>query len=327
VPVASFGAALQYFTGSKEHNVRLREMAVRRGWKLNEYGLFDRDTLLAGADEVGIYQRLGLPLIPPELREDTGEIDLTGLPDLIDLPDIRGDLHLHTTASDGVSTIEEMALAAQARGYDYIAITDHSRSSVIANGLPAERLEMLMEDVRRANERLNGQGINILAGTECDILSDGSLDYPDDLLARLDWVVASIHAAQTQDGDRLTGRTLDAIANPYVSCIGHPSGRLLGKREAMNIRWDAVFEAAARTGTAMEISGAWIRLDLKDTHIRRAAEMGCYFTINTDAHAIDQLDQMSYGIQTARRGWATKDRILNAQPLATLLAFVAAKRG
>lgn len=326
VPAESFGAAMQYFTGSKEHNVKLREMAVRRGWKLNEYGLFADADVLAGSDEAGIYSKLGLPLIPPELREDSGEIDLTDVPALIELADIRGDLHLHTTASDGVCTIEQMALAARARGYDYIAITDHSRSSVIANGLSIERLEQLIEEVREANRHLADAGIVVLAGTECDICPDSSLDYPDEVLAKLDWVVASIHAAQTQDCDRLTHRTIAAIENPYVNCIGHPSGRLLGRREAMNILWDKVFQAAAATGTALEISAAWHRLDLKDTHVRRAAELGCCFVINTDAHATDQFDQLPLGVQTARRGWAMKDRILNAGSLDAIRAFVAAKR-
>jgi DNA polymerase (family 10) len=243
------------------------------------------------------------------------------------LEDLRGDLHLHTTASDGICTIEQMAMAARARGYEYIAVTDHSRSSVIANGLSAERLEALVENVRAANRNLADYGITVLAGTECDILPDGSLDYPDALLARLDWVVASIHAAQTQDCEKLTQRTLAAIEHPCVNCIGHPSGRLLGRREAMNILWEKVFAAAARTGTALEISAAWLRLDLKDSHVRRAMETGCRFAINTDAHAMDQLEQMPLGVQTARRGWATVDRVLNAQPLPVLREFVAAKRG
>lgn len=326
VPAESFGAALQYFTGSKEHNVRLREIAAKRGWKLNEYGLYEGDTLLACRDEAGIYSRLGLPLIPPEMRENTGEIDLRQLPDLVELAQIRGDLHMHTVASDGVCTIEQMAMAARERGYDYIAITDHSRSSVIANGLQIDRLEKLIRDVRAANKRLAGKGITILAGTECDICPDGSLDYPDEVLAQLDWVVASIHAAQTQECDKLTHRTLAAIENPYVNCIGHPSGRLLGRREAMNIVWEKVFEAAARTGTALEVSAAWHRLDLKDAHVRRASELGCHFAINTDAHAIDQLDQMPLGVQTARRGWATRDSVLNTGSVEDIRNFVAAKR-
>ena len=327
VPAESFGAAWQYFTGSKEHNVRLRERAVKRGWKLNEYGLFEGDTFLSGATEEEIYDRFDLPMIPPELREDNGELDLKKLPKLIEQQHLRGDLHMHTTASDGICSIEQMALAAHGLGYEYIAITDHSQSSVIANGLSIDRLEHLIEDVKLVNRRLKEFGVTILAGTECDILSDGSLDYPNELLARLDWVIASIHAAQTQNSDHVTGRTLDAIRNPYVNCIGHPSGRLLGKRDAMDMRWEDVFKAASETGTALEISSAWLRLDLKDSHVRRAGELGCKFAINTDAHSVEQLiSQIFFGIQTARRGWATTDRIINAQSLADLRAFVAAKR-
>lgn len=321
----AFGAALQYFTGSKEHNVHVRELAGRRGWKLNEYGLFEGDKRLAGKDEAEIYDRLGLPFFPPEIREDSGEIEAAGeLPTLVTLDDIRGDLHLHTTASDGHCSIEEMARAALERGYTYIAVTDHSRSSVIANGLSIERLEEQVEEVAAANRRL--KGITVLAGTECDILSDGSLDYPDELLAQLDWVVASVHAAQGQDADRTTGRILDALANPYVSALGHPSGRLLGRRDAMHVHWEKVFEAAARTGTALEVNASWQRLDLKDTHVRRAIAEGCRLVINTDAHDTAQLDQMKLGVITARRGWATAEAVLNTQPLAAVRKFVAAKR-
>jgi DNA polymerase (family 10) len=184
----------------------------------------------------------------------------------------------------------------------------------------------MIDEVAQVNARLATSGITVLSGVECDILSDATLDFPDDVLARLDWVVASIHAAQNQDCERLTARTLAAIENPWVSIIAHPSGRLLGRREAMNIRWEEVFAAAARTGTALEISAAWLRLDLKDAHVRSAMDAGCMFAVNTDAHAIDQMEMMSLGVQTARRGWATRDRILNAQPLETVRAFVAAKR-
>lgn len=323
VPGESFGAALQYFTGSKEHNVRLRELAVRKGWKLNEYGLFDGDKLLAGRDEHEIYRRLGLAYIPPELREDRGEIECGGkVPGLLTIEDIRGDLHMHTRASDGLCTIEEMAAAAKARGYEYIAITDHSRSSVIANGLSVDRLHEHVAAVRAAAKRI--KGIAVLAGVECDILSDGSLDYPEEVLAELDWVVASVHAAQTQSRDRLTGRTLDAMACPHVHVIGHPSGRLINRREAMDLDWERVFEAAARTRTALEVSGAWQRLDLKDVHVRQAMEAGCWLCVDTDAHAIEQLDQMPLGVQTARRGWATADRVVNAQSLPALRKWLAA---
>lgn len=325
VPGESFGAAWQYFTGSKEHNVRLREIAVKKGWKLNEYGLFDGDTRLAGETEDEIYHRLGFESIPPELREDRGEIEARGkLPELIAVEHIRGDLHLHTTASDGHASIEEMARAAKARGYEYIAVTDHSRSSVIANGLSIERLERHIEAIRTADQ--NVQGITILAGIECDVLSDGAMDYPDDLLARLDWVVASLHTAQGQSREQVTKRTIEAMTNPHIHCIGHPSGRLIGRRDAMDLDWEEVFAAAARTGTALEVSAAWQRLDLKDVHIRQAIEAGCWLCINTDAHSTGEYDQIGLGVQTARRGWATRDRVVNTLPIAELAKWLKAKK-
>ncbi len=322
VPGKSYGAALQYFTGSKEHNVRLREMAAKKGWKLNEYGLFKGDEQLAGKDEAGIYKKLGLPLIPPELRENRGEIESAKeLPQLVTIDDIRGDLHVHTTASDGRSTIEEMAKAALERGYTYLAITDHSKSSVIANGLSADQLRRHAEKIRKAGEKL--KGITLLAGAEVDILSDGSLDYSDDVLADLDWVVASIHAAQGQDRRKVTARSIAAMENPHVHALGHPSGRLLGKRDAMDLDWEAIFEAAARTGTALEINASWQRLDLKDIHVRQALEAGCYLAISTDAHSTDQLDQIRFGIITARRGWASADRIVNTWTVSQLRKWTA----
>ncbi|MGQ9651674.1 MAG: DNA polymerase/3'-5' exonuclease PolX [Phycisphaerae bacterium] len=325
VPEESFGAALQYFTGSKEHNVRLRELAVRKGWKLNEYGLFDGDRRIAGREEGEIYEKLDLRPIPPELREDRGEIECGGeLPRLVSLADIKGDMHVHSTASDGRSTIEEMAEAARKRGYRYLAICDHSKSSVIANGLDEVRLLRHIRDIRAVSERI--KGLTLLAGIECDILANGSLDYSDDILAQLDWVIASIHSAQQQDRASLTRRSIAAMENPYVCCLGHPSGRLLGRRDAMDLDWDALFTAAARTGCALEISASWQRLDLKDVHIRQAIDAGCRLAISTDAHSTDQLDQMSLGVQTARRGWATPEHILNTLPEAQLRAWVAAKR-
>jgi DNA polymerase (family X) len=325
VPEESFGAALQYFTGSKEHNVRLRELAVKKGWKLNEYGLFDGDKLLAGKDEEEIYRKLGLRFVPPELRENRGEVECMGdVPALVTLADVKGDLHVHSTASDGRSTIEEMAEAAKALGYEYLAIADHSRSSVIANGLSEERLLKHIDEIRAAGKEV--KGITLLAGIEVDILANGKLDYPDEVLAQLDWVVASIHSAQQQDRESLTRRSVAAMENPYVCALGHPSGRLLGRRDAMNLDWEALFAAGARTGTALEISASWQRLDLKDVHIRQAAEAGCRFVINTDAHSAEQLEQMELGVRTARRGWATADRIVNTMSPADLKKWVAAKR-
>lgn len=325
VPEESFGAALQYFTGSKQHNVRLRELAVKKGWKLNEYGLFDGDSLVAGRDEAEIYEKLGFQPVPPELREDRGEIECLGkVPRLVTIEDVKGDMHVHSTASDGRNTIEEMAEAAKARGYEYLAICDHSRSSVIANGLSEDQLLKHAEKIRAAGRKV--KGITLLAGIECDILSNGQLDYPDETLAQLDWVIASIHSAQQQDRASLTKRSVAAMENPYICALGHPSGRLLGRRDAMDLDWDEIFSVAARTGCALEISASWQRLDLKDVHIRQAMDAGCRFVINTDAHSTDGLEQMPLGVQTARRGWATPDRIVNTWPLSQLRDWIAAKR-
>jgi len=325
VPAESFGAALQYFTGSKEHNIRLRELAARKKWKLNEYGLFDGDRQIAGRDEAGIYRKLDLPFIEPELREDRGEVERAdSLPALIALEDIRGDLHMHSTYSDGRHTIEEMATAAKKRGYEYIAICDHSRSQAIANGMPAERLLRQIREIRALNRRL--KGITILAGCECDILSDGTLDYPDEVLAECDLVVASIHMGMGQDRAKVTRRTIQAMENPYVTIIGHPTGRLLGRREAMDLDIDEVIKAAVRTHTALELSASWQRLDLKDTHARQAVEAGAMLAINTDAHSAEQLDQMDYGVRTAKRGWVTKEAVINTRTLAGLKKFLVKKR-
>jgi len=325
VPRESFGAALQYFTGSKEHNVRLRELAIRKKWKLNEYGLFDGDKQIAGEDEAGIYRKLGLPLIPPELREDRGEIDNAArLPKLLEDGDIRGDLHMHSTYSDGRNTIEEMAEAAQALGYEYIAICDHSRSETIANGMPVERLFRQIEEIRRLNKTL--KGITVLAGCECDILAGGKLDYPDDVLAQLDLVIASVHTGLGQDRKTVTARTIKAMQNPYVAVIGHPTGRLLGRREAMDIDIDAVIKAAVETHTALELNASWQRLDLKDTHARQAVEAGAVLALGTDAHSTEQLETMAYGVRTARRGWVAKDGVLNTRTLAALRKFIETKR-
>jgi DNA polymerase (family 10) len=215
-------------------------------------------------------------------------------------------------------------MAAQSLGYEYLAVTDHSRSSVIANGLPIDRLMKHVENIRRINKQL--KGITLLAGTECDILSDGSLDYPDDVLAQLDWVVASIHASQGQPREQLTQRTLAALENKYVCVIGHPSGRLLGKRDAMDLDWEPIFKTAARTGTALEINSSYKRLDLKDVHVRMAMDAGCWLTIDTDAHSMPELNFIEYGIQTARRGWALKDRVLNTRTLDGLKKWITAKR-
>ncbi len=325
VPNESFGAALQYFTGSKEHNVRLREQAVKRKWKLNEWGLFDGDTRLAGEDEESIYAKFGLPWIPPEQREDRGEFEPGVLEPLIELSDIRGDLHMHTHASDGVDDAETMARAAAARGYEYIAITDHSKSSAIAKGLSIDRMWRQIEKLRELNRKL--KTITVLIGCECDILADGQLDYPDAILAACDFVVASVHASQKQDRARVTARVLRAMENQNVTLLGHPTGRLINRRDPMDLDMEAVIAKAVETGTALELNASWQRLDLKDVHLRMAREAGAKFCIDTDSHATVQLEQMKLGILTARRGWLRKGDVLNALPLPSLRKWIAKKRG
>jgi len=325
VPPESYGAALQCFTGSKEHNVHLRELAVKRKWKLNEWGLFEGDKPIAGAEEGEIYEKLDLPFIPPELREDRGEFDPELDPSkLVTLDDIRGDLHVHTVASDGKNTIEEMALAGKRLGYKYIGVCDHTKSSAIANGLSVKRMRQHLDDMRQVNEKL--RGITVLTGCECDILADGSLDYPDEILAQCEFVTASIHSAMIGGRVSPTERTLRAMGNKYVSAIGHPTGRLIGTRAPMDLDMAAVAAAAAETETALEINAAWQRLDLKDLHIRQALDAGVMLTINTDAHQTGTLTEMTYGVTTARRGGATPDRVLNALPVGKLRRWIERKR-
>ena len=324
-----FGAALQYFTGSKNHNVKLRERAVQAGYKLNEYGLFKGEKSVAGRTEEEIYAQLKLATPPPEMREDRGEIELAEkgpLPKLIELADIRGDMHMHTTASDGRMSIEEMAETTAELGYDYIAIADHSVSSAIANGLSTKRLEAHIKAIRKVDKAM-GEKFNVLASSEVDILADGKLDYPDGLLAQLDWVTASAHTAQRQPRNKATARIKRAMDNPYVNCIGHPTGRLIGQREAMDLDMEAIVEHAANTNTALEINASYHRLDLKDTHARLAAETGVMLMINTDAHHVDQLSQMTYGVATARRAMVTADHVLNTRPLKQLCAWRIGKLG
>ncbi|MFQ5429220.1 MAG: DNA polymerase/3'-5' exonuclease PolX [Phycisphaerae bacterium] len=323
VPRESFGAALQYFTGSKEHNVRLRELAVKHNWKLNEWGLFDGDRRLAGRNEDTIYEKLGLPFIPPEQREDRGEFAAT-LEPVIEQPDIRGDLHVHTDASDGTADAETMARAAAAAGYEYVAITDHSKSSTVANGLSIDRLWRQIEKVRALNRRLDT--ITVLIGCECDILPDGSLDYPDSLLAACDLVVASVHSAMRQPRKKVTARVLRAMENPYVSILGHATGRLINRREPMDLDMTAVAAKAAETQTALELNASWQRLDLNDRHLRLALDAGARICINTDSHSVAQLDQMKYGIATARRGWVRARDAINTLPLPSLRRWLRRKR-
>jgi DNA polymerase (family X) len=327
VPKESFGAAAQYFTGSKQHNVRLREIAVKAKLKLNEYGLFKGDKMLAGATEEEIYRKLGLDYISPLLREDRGEIEAAkthSLPDLITLEDIKGDLHVHTNASDGSSDILQLIEAAKDAGYKYICITDHSHSSAIANGLSAKRLAGQIQQIHKLNE--NVKGITILAGSEVDILADGSLDFDNKLLAELDFVIASIHSGLSSPREKVTGRTLKAMDNPYVNCIAHPTGRLIGQREPMDIDISAVIRHAAQTHTALEVNANPYRLDLKDTHCKMAIEAGVKLAIGTDAHNIDSLALMGFGVATAARGWVTKADVINTLPLTKIKTWVKSKR-
>jgi DNA polymerase (family X) len=319
----SWGAAMHYFTGSKAHNIRMRERAIKQGLKLNEYGLFDaNDKYVAGAQEEEIFEKLGLPYIPPVLREDWGEMEAAAqdkLPNIVQLEDIRGDLHMHTTWTDGKYTIEEMVEAARKRGYKYVAITDHSKSLGVAGGLSDEDLMKHTDECRALDAKFSD--IRVLAGTEVDIRQDGTLDYSDELLAKLDFVVASLHSGFKQDKASLTMRVVRAMQNPYVRVIGHPTGRLLGDRDPYELDLDQIMKEAARTRTCLEVNSNFHRLDLNDTHCRKAREMGVRVIINTDSHNYDDLLNLPYGVATAQRGWIEKDHVLNAQPVEEMLAF------
>jgi len=319
----AFGSLLQYFTGSKQHNIILRERGRRQGFKLSEYGITDLRTgeLEKFATEEEFYHRLGLPLIPPELREGQQEVERAeqdSIPDLVKPSDIKGDLHVHTDWSDGHDSLEAMAMAARALGYQYIAITEHSRGRGIARGLTEERLRQQIIEIRRLNEKLTD--LRILTGIEVDIRADGSLDFPDELLRELDVVVAAVHSAMGQDQAKMTGRILQAIRNPHVDVIAHPTCRLLGEREPVALDLEAVFHAAAQAGTALEINAMPERLDLKDIHIMRARELGVKLVMSTDAHRTDHLALMRFGVGTARRGWCEARHILNTLPVEDLLA-------
>ncbi len=320
LPPESFGAALMYFTGSKEHNVALRARAQRQGLKLSEYGLFRGEEIVAGRTEEEVYQVLGLPWIPPELRESMGEIEAAEqgrLPDLVELSDICGDLQMHTTASDGKKSIEEMAAAAKDLGYKYILITDHSKAVTIANGLDETRARENIEKIRAARKKV--KGIEIWAGAEVDILGDGALDYPDDLLAEFDVVLASVHTRMTQPFDEMTSRLLKALENPYVRILGHPTGRYVLRRDPMQFDVEAVFKSAKKHGVIMEINASPERLDLSDRHARLAHDQGMKIVISTDAHQPRHFQFMRYGVITARRGWTEKKDVINTYPPAKLL--------
>ncbi|HET7090979.1 MAG TPA: DNA polymerase/3'-5' exonuclease PolX [Anaerolineae bacterium] len=324
-----WGAALQYFTGSKDHNVRLREIALKKGYSLNEYSL---TRVKDGKDffcreEAEVYAKLGVPFMPPELREDRGEFE-DELPNLIELSDLRGDLQMHTNWSDGQRSVEEMARAAKACGYEYILITDHSQSLAVTNGLSPERLKRQRAEIDRVNA-LN-LGIRVLQGSEVEIKADGTLDYPDEILASLDIVLASLHTSLRQERDKVTRRALAAIRSPHVDIFAHPTGRMLYEggtlekgREGADLDMEAVLQAAAETGTIVEINADPQRLDLRDTHARRANELGCLFSINTDAHHPESLAQIHYGVAVARRAWIMAERVVNTWPLKRLRDYLA----
>jgi DNA polymerase (family 10) len=355
MPPGEAGTYLIHFTGSKEHNVRLRGMARDRGWSLSEKGYLRLDEegepaagaageaaeLRTFATEAEAYGFLGLPFVEPELREDRGEIEaaLAGtLPRLVARADLRGDCHSHSDWSDGVHTIEQLALDARRRGYSYLALTDHTVSLAIARGLDLERVERQRRIVASLNERFAreeadgtapsetpAEGFRLLHGCELEVRADATLDYPDEVLSRYDLVVASVHVARRQTREQLTARTLAAIRNPNVDIIAHPAGRYIGSRDDLELDWDAVFAEAARTGTALELNGSDERLDLSDVRARRASEFGCVFTIDSDAHRTEEFDNLRWGTAMARRAWLGPDQVMNTRSRTELLAWAAAK--
>lgn len=329
LPLERWGTLLSYFTGSKDHNVKLRELALKQGLSLNENAFTPEngDQEILCADEADVYRLLGMPYIWPTLREDRGEIEaaLAGrLPNVIELADIQLDLHMHTTWSDGTLSVLEMARAAQASGLSACAITDHSASLGIANGLSVERLREQAAEVRAANKAM-GPEFRVLHGTEMEIRADGSLDFPDEVLSELDFVIASLHVSLNQPREQATQRMLNAIENPHVDMIAHPTGRLLPDRPGADLDMDAILAAAARTGTLLEVNAHWQRLDLRDVHVRRAVELGVKLAINTDAHRVGDFDNRHYGVATAQRGWATAGDVVNTWSIDELLAYLSAR--
>ena len=319
VPAESFGAALQYFTGSKDHNVVLRGLAKQKGLKINEYGVFkmdgDKETYVAGATEEEVYAAMELPVFPPELREARREFDWAAektIPDLIREQDLVGDLHMHTTATDGKATLEEMVEAAQARGLSYIAITDHSQRVSMAHGLDADRLLAQWKEVAVLNEKLDGS-FRILKGIECDILESGGMDLPDEVLSQGDWIIASVHYGQRQSREQITDRIVGALENPHVHIIAHPTGRLINRREAYEVDMEAVMQAAVENGKLLELNANPARLDLHDVHLAAARKYQIPIVISSDAHSVDGLDVLKYGVLQARRGGLTADDVANTK--------------
>jgi DNA polymerase (family 10) len=318
----SWGAGLQYFTGSKDHNVHLRGMAVDQGLKLNEYGLFRGEQKIAGASEEEVYGALGLAFIPPELREDRGEIEaaLAGqLPKLVEPMDIQGEFHVHTNATDGTEPLESMVRTARDRGYRYVGISDHSTSAVVAFGLTAEKALAQRDRIRELNREL--RDFVVLAGTECDILEGGAMDYPDEVLKEFDYVLAAVHSKFTSPEKEMTQRVVAAIENPHVSILAHPMARLIGARDPIAIDFDEVYAACARSGTAIEINAGPSRMDLTGSQARAARAAGCLIAVDTDAHSSAGLSAMRFGVGTARRAWLTAADVVNAWPLDRVKSF------
>ena len=324
VPKESYGAALQYFTGSKQHNIHLRTLAKRLGFKISEYGVFREEEPVGGQEEDDVYRALGLQWIPPELREDLGEVEAAAsdrLPQLIQSKDIKGDLHVHSRYSDGTATLKELLIEAHRRGFRYIAVCDHSRTAKYARGLEVEKLMEKVEYIKKLNK--DSEKAKLLSGTEVDILPDGSLDYPDDVLKELDFVVAAIHWWRKEED--VTRRILKAMENPYVHVIAHPTGRLISTREAYHADVDRVIEKAAQTGTILEINAYYDRLDLSDMYVRKAKELGVKLAIGTDAHNIGQLWMIVLGVGVARRGWCERQDVINTWDYEEIIAWTKQK--
>jgi DNA polymerase (family 10) len=325
----SFGAASHYFTGSKAHNIRIRSLGIDKGLKVNEYGVFKGQKNIAGKTEEEVFRSVGLPFIPPEIREDQGEIEAAQnnqLPHLIELKDLKGDLHVHSDWTDGNNSIEEMAKAAQKRGYQYIAVCDHSPTIGITNGLTPQRLKKHNEEIDNLNEKMaqtpGYKNFRILKGIEVDVRSNGQLDFEDDVLKGLDIVVAAVHTKFTQSKDEMTKRIIKAIENQHVDIIAHPTGRLIGKREPYQVNIDKIMDACKANGTVLELNAYPERLDLSDLNCRKAKEKGIKIAISTDAHADAHLEWMKFGVATARRGWIEPEDVINTFPLSKLLRFL-----
>lgn len=323
VPIESFGAAAHYFTGSKAHNIRIRSLGVEKGLKINEYGVFRKEKKIGGKTEEEIFRVIDLPYIPPELREDRGEIEaaLNGtLPSLVELKNIRGDLHVHSNWTDGKNSIEEMAQAARLRGYQYIAICDHSPTIGITNGLSPKRLQKQIQEIEKVNKTL--KGLKVLTGIEVDIKSDGQLDFEDEMLATLEWVVAAVHTRFSQSKKEMTNRIIRAVENPNVDIIAHPTGRLIGKREPYEVDMDKIMDACKANTKILELNACPERLDLSDVNCRKAKERGIKIVISTDAHMDVHLNWMKFGVATARRGWIEPQDVVNSLSLSGLMKYL-----